>query len=106
LHRELAKSPLGQALSAELQLQQRPPEAVTSYHTRPTTQPASPLQSLRDFWHGAKRLPQDIEPLPEALVPGILIKKQGDFPAFWTRDNSFIEAMESLYEQVRKKGQL
>lgn len=106
LHKELAKSPLGQALSAELQLQKRPPVAVASYHTRPAIEPISNVQTLRDFWHGEKRLPQAIEPLPEALVPGIPIKKQGDFPAFWTRDNSFIEAMETLYEQVRNKGQL
>lgn len=106
LHKELAKSPLGQALSAELQLQKRPPQPVASYHTRPTTQSAGQLEGLRDFWHGAKRLPQTIDPLPETLVPGIPVKKQGDFPAFWSRDNSFIEAMEVLYEQVRNKGTL
>ncbi len=106
LLQELAKSPLGQALSAELQMQNRPPEAVSSYHTRPILQPISDIQHLRDFWHGAKRLPQAIEPLPEALVPGIPVKKQGDFPAFWTRDNSFLEAMDTLYEQVRNKSQL
>lgn len=106
LLKELAKSPLGQALSAELQAQKRPPEPVESYYTRPATQPVDKAQSLRDFWHGAKRLPQAIEPLSETLVPGIPVKKQGDFPAFWTRDNSFIEAMETLYNQVRNKGQL
>ncbi|NJN88676.1 MAG: hypothetical protein HC881_23335 [Leptolyngbyaceae cyanobacterium SL_7_1] len=106
LHKELAKSPLGQALAAELQLQNRPPTAVASYYTRPTTQPAGTITNLRDVWHGAKRLPQTIEPLPDALVSGIPIKKQGDYPAFWTRDNSFIAAMETLYEQVRQKGQL
>jgi uncharacterized Zn finger protein len=106
LLKELAKSPLGQALSAELQLQDRPPEGVAAYYTQPTVQPASPLPSLRDFWQGTKRLPQTMEPLPDAVISGIPIKTQGDFPAFWTRDNSFIEAMETLYEQVRKKGQL
>jgi uncharacterized Zn finger protein len=106
LHQELAKSPLGQALSAELLLQNRPPQPLSSYYTRPTTQPVSSIEGLRDFWHGAKRLPQTVAPLPETLVAGIPVKKQGDFPAFWTRDNSFLEAMETLYEQVRDKGQL
>ena len=106
LLRELEKSPLGQALSAELQAQKRPPVPVSSYYTRPITQPIGDRLSLRDFWHGAKRLPQTLDPLPETLVPGIPVKKQGDFPAFWNRDNSFVEAMESLYEQVRNKGQL
>lgn len=106
LHKELAKSPLGLALSAELQLQKRPPLPVASYYTRPASQSLNEDLTLRDFWHGAKRPPQTIEPLPEALVPGIPVKKQGDFPAFWDRDNSFIEAMETLYAQVRNKGQL
>lgn len=104
LHVELAKSPLGQALAAELQLEHRPPQSVSSYYTRPNTIPAGTIEGLRDFWHGAKRLPQAIEPPPQTLVPGVPVKKQGDFPAFWHRDNSFIEVMETLYEQVRTKN--
>jgi uncharacterized Zn finger protein len=105
LHKELAKSPLGQALSAELQLAQRPLASVSSYYTRPQTVPPK-ADDLRDFWHGAKRLPQTIEPLPETLVAGIPVKKQGDAPAFWQRDNSFIAAMETIYQQVRTKSLL
>lgn len=105
LHTELAQSPLGQALSAELQLEQRPPQSVSSYYTCPNTTSVGTIDGLRDFWHGSKRLPQEIEPPPQTLVPGIPVKKQGDFPAFWHRDNSFIEVMETLYEQVRTKNQ-
>jgi uncharacterized Zn finger protein len=105
LHKELAKSPLGQALSTELLLEQHPPQPVASYYTHPATLSSEGVNELRDFWHGSKRLPQTIEPLPEAIVSGIAIKKQGDFPAFWHRDNSFIEAMETLYELVRTKNQ-
>ena len=106
LLKELAKSPLGQALSAELQLAQRSPQPVSSYYTQPQTTAAVALVELRDFWQGAKRLPQAIEPLPQTLVAGIPVKKQGDFPAFWHRDNSFLAAAEALYEQVRTKGPL
>lgn len=106
LHEELAKSPLGQALSAELQLAQRPPQSIESYYTRPKTVTLQPVTELRDFWHGEKRLPQTIAPLPDTVVPGIPVKKQGDFPAFWERDNSFIAAMETIYEQVRNKSPL
>lgn len=105
LHTELAKSPLGQALSAELHLEQRPPHSVSSYYTQPQIIPTGPVGGLRDFWQGAKRLPQGIEPLPQTVVPGIPMKKQGDFPSFWHRNNSFIKAMEILYEQVRSKNQ-
>ena len=107
LHSELVKSPLGQALSAELQrFAQRAPQSVLSYYTRPLTVSPSTMTGLRDFWHGTKRFPQTIEPLPQTLVSGIPVKKQGEFPAFWHRENSFIEAMETLYKQVRTKSQL
>lgn len=105
LKQELAKSPLGQALSAELQAEQRSPQSTESYYTRPQTHSAA-VEGLRDFWHSSKRLPETIDPLPEALVAGIPVKKQGDFPAFWQRENSFIAAMEALYESVRTKNQL
>lgn len=103
LKAELEKSPLGQALSAELSAQQKPPVPVEHYYTQPQTQPV-PNSSLKDFWQGKKRLPQTIEVASTAAVPAILVKKQGDFPAFWHRDNSFIEAMEGLYEYVRVKN--
>ncbi|MBD2107588.1 SWIM zinc finger family protein [Nodosilinea sp. FACHB-13] len=103
LKAELAKSPLGQALSAELSAQQRSSDPVEHYYTQPQTVEAS-SPSLKEFWQGEKRLPQTIEAATTSAVPAILVKKQGDFPAFWTRDNSFIEAMESLYDRVRSKN--
>lgn len=104
LHAELAKTPLGQALSAELSRTQRPPQPAKTYHTRP--QPVAPdLHDLRQFWHGAKRLPPTVPSPQSPVVPAIPIKQQGDFPAFWQRDNSFIAVMESLYERVRTKNQ-
>jgi uncharacterized Zn finger protein len=105
LLKELAKSPLGQVLSAELLMEQRPLESRYSYYTRPMVEDAV-VDGLREFWHGAKRLPQTIEPLPQVSISGIPIKKQGDFPAFWQRDNSFITAMETLYQQVKAKGEI
>ncbi|MGF1570854.1 MAG: SWIM zinc finger family protein [Nodosilinea sp.] len=106
LLKELAKSPLGQALSAELQAEKQPPRPVDTYYAPLHTIDADPNTSLRDFWQGAKRLPQTLEPLPQIPVTGIPVKQQGDFPAFWPRDNSFIAAMVTLYEQVKAKGQL
>ncbi len=106
LLKELAKSPLGQALSAELQLEQAEPQPVNSYYASPEILGVSDKTELREFWHGKKRLPQTIEALSENPVSAIPIKKQGDFPAFWHRDNSFIKAMETLYGQVKARGQL
>lgn len=106
LMKELAKSPLGQALSAELQLEKQPPKPSASYHAPLHTAEIHTCDDLRDFWHGHKRLPQTMDPLPQIPVSGIPIRKQGDFPAFWQQDNSFIDAMATLYDQVKAKGQL
>ena len=106
LLQELAKTPLGKALSAALQVEKTTLQPVSSYYPPLETVHMSDNAKLQEFWHGAKRLPQTMEALPENLVSAIPIKKQGDFPAFWHRDNSFITAMETLYEQVKSKGQL
>ena len=103
LQRELAKTPLGMALSAELTAQAAEPLAVESYYTRPTTTKAEAV-SLKEFWQGAKRLPQSIEAAPQSGVRAIVVKKQGDFPPFWQKEGSFIEAMEELYERVKTKN--
>lgn len=104
LQTELAKSPLGQALSAELALTTVAPEPELTYYTRPTVQSSVTATSLKDFWHGTKRLPQVVEAASQASVPAILVKKQGDFPPFWPKDNSFIKIVEELYGRIRNKN--
>lgn len=106
LLRELAKSPLGQALSAELQLEKPSPQSVKSYYAPLQKVKVKTHPNLREFWHGNQRLPQTIETPPQLPVSGIPVKKQGDFPTFWERDNSFLDAMETLYNTVKTKGQL
>ncbi len=102
LKTELAKTPLGQALSTSAPAE-APPVPSEHYYTAPT---AAPLEvSLKSFWQGEKPLPQTIEAVSPSAVSAILVKKQGDFPAFWHRDNSFVEAMERLYEYVKSKNQ-
>ena len=106
LQKELVKSPLGQALAAELALEKTAPDPEVSYYTRPTLQSPVAVASLKDFWHGAKRLPQTIEAASQVSVPAILVKKQGDFPPFWPKESSFIETMEELYGRIRNKNTL
>lgn len=104
LQKELVKSPLGQALCAKLADVSNIPRPNNSYYTTPMLQPAKGIADLRDFWLGAKRLPQTMEELSTASVPAILVKKQGDFPAFWKKENSFIAVMEEFYRQVKTKN--
>lgn len=104
LREELAKSPLGQALVAELDAQEsQDPQQSTSYYTRPETVSPGPDIPLKDFWLGPKRLPDPMHPPRQAPVSAILVKKQGDFPPFWDQEGSFIAVMEEFYERVKTK---
>lgn len=103
LRHQLEQSPLGRILSAELNPREVAVEPVASYFTRPVSQPAVATPSYRAFWEGAKRLPE-LEPISPPTVPALLIRKQGDYPAFWNKDASFIDTMEQVYERVRAKS--
>ena len=104
LRAELAKSPLGQLLASELDQPEIEPRPALSYYTRPVAEPAPVAVSYKEFWTGARRMPPAIETSPAPSVPALLIKKQGDYPPFWPKDQSFIAVMEELYERVRIKS--
>jgi uncharacterized Zn finger protein len=103
LQQELAKSPLGKLLSASFDESEFVAQAVPSYFTQPKTGATPAVGELKDFWLGEKRVPQSLEPITPAIVPALLVKKGGDFPAFWTQDSSFLSIMEEFYERVRAK---
>ena len=99
---ELANSPLGKVLSdakgsAPVELM-----PVDSFYTRPVITELPQQISLKAFWHGQQPLPKSIEPSQAATIPAMLIKKGGDFPAFWQKQSSFIEVMEDFYLRMRK----
>jgi uncharacterized Zn finger protein len=56
-----------------------------------------------EFWQSCKRLPEHLPPAVPAAIPALLIKKGGDFPAFWPSDHSFIGVMEALYQAIRNR---
>ena len=102
LLQELASSPLGKVLSdaksgATVEL-----APVASFYTRPVMIESPQETSLKGFWQGQQPLPKSIEPSQAATIPAMLIKKGGDFPAFWHKQNSFIEVMEDFYVRMRK----
>lgn len=81
------------------------PEPVTSYFTRPEPHlMAGASLSSREFWRAPSKLPTRMEPPQPSPVPGLLVKKGGDFPPFWQKDVSFIEVMDGFYEEVRRKA--
>ena len=102
LLQELASSPLGKVLSdaksgATVEL-----APVASFYTRPVMIEPPQEISLKGFWQGQHPLPKSIEPVQAATIPAMLIKKGGDFPAFWQKQSSFIEVMEDFYVRMRK----
>ncbi len=104
LQEELAKSPLGKALVSQLLSRDVALEPSESYYTKPQEAPLKEEIDIKTFWTGKKKLPQQAElPAPQT-VPALLIKKQGDFPPFWDKDNSFIEVMEEFYQRVKQKN--
>lgn len=104
LHQELAKTPLGKALIAGLGEEKIAPVPVSSYYKEPKTISVEAKTSLKDFWQGQKRLQPKLLENSGASISGIIVKKQGDFPPFWHKDNSFIATMEELYQRVRTKN--
>jgi uncharacterized Zn finger protein len=104
LQAELLKSPLGKALASELSDRTLEPEIAAAYFTKPQTATIKEMPTLKQFWQGQKRLPQSIPFASPTSVSAIVIKKQGDNPKFWHKDNSFIETMEELYVRVRTKN--
>jgi uncharacterized Zn finger protein len=102
LNQALRSTPLGQALVGLTDDQAEPIVPAESLFTRPHTGEAPP--DYHSFWTGRQRLPTEIEPATPAAVPAILVRKAGDFPAFWGRDSSFVAVMEEVYQRVREKN--
>ncbi len=104
LKKELIKTPLGNILSQELRDKTIEPDERVSYYTEPITEEFTEDIDIKEFWRGEKTFPQTTEPSSKATVPAVLIKKQGDFPPFWEKDNSFIQVMEHIYDQVKNRN--
>ena len=102
LRKALSQTPLGEVLGGLLEEQGSELMPAESFYTR--TQPAAKTPDYGSFWHGAKRLPSEIDPPSPAAVPAILVKKGGDAPPFWHKDSSFIDVMEEIYLRVRTKN--
>ena len=79
-------------------------EVSESYYTALRLEPLPAETDVKTFWTGKKKLPLQVEPPSSSSVPALLIKKQGDFPPFWQKDQSFIGIMEDFYSRVKRKN--
>ncbi|MFM8331691.1 MAG: SWIM zinc finger family protein [Candidatus Methylumidiphilus sp.] len=102
LLKQLCETPLGRALALAMSAEDEPVQPAESYFTRPIPREAPASMHPEGFWLAAQRLPAEIEPAIPPAVAALTIKKGGDYPGFWQRENSFIEAMEEVYQGLRK----
>lgn len=107
LQTALAATPLGKSLAQDLQGKSISPEPIESYYCRPRLVPPRAEQrplDLRSFWMGQKRLPRTLPSPITSSVSGLLVKKQGDSPAFWRSQASFLTVMVDLYDRVKQRN--
>ena len=104
---ELSATPLGKALSKELLKEKQTAariEPVFSKYKMPernkVTGSKKMVCSYKEFWHGKPVKPPEPQ---KPKLPALLIKKEGDYPPFWPRNNSFLLAMEEIYNYVVRK---
>ena len=103
LQKNLASSPLGQALIDQLGEQDPELEFHAHRYTDPRLE-TKPVTSLKSFWQGDSPLPTVIHTDRSGSVPAILIKRGDEFPQFWHRHNSFVEVMEKIYQRIIDKN--
>jgi len=103
LFHQLSETHLGRTLVAEFKPESLNPVPLDSYYTRPVCQPLNPDLRWRSFWQGQTSLP-DLSDSVSSSVSGLVVKRQGDHPPFWSKSQSFLEVMEELYDRVKVKN--
>ncbi len=102
----LLKTELGAALSnwlAEMRSDTFEPDR--HFFTQPELEPVPATSNFHKSW-GIGFKPPKLNIKSSAVIPAVLIKKQGDYPPFWSKDGSFILTMEKIYAEIKKKNKL
>jgi len=104
LQQELMKSPLGKVL-ANANTASKELQPVNRFYTQPELKELPKEISLKNFWQGATPLPKDLPSHQPTNIAAVVIKKGGDYPAFWQKQGSFITVMENFYTRMAKLNQ-
>lgn len=98
----LAETPLGGVVLEALRQPLPQPDVREHFFTRPEGCEAPDSMVPSDFFGGGslRREASGLQPLG---IPGILIRKGGDYPRFWEGDESFIKVMDALYAELRRR---
>jgi hypothetical protein len=106
LHMLLKKSELGRAFSEHLSsASETLLEFDESYYPNVNKLESLEKLSVQTFWGSDETLSSNLpeEGDIEYKLSATLIKKQGDYPPFWNKQNSFIATMESFYQYIKRK---
>lgn len=98
----LSETPLGGVVLAALAHPLPQPERREHFFTRPQERPLPKALSASAYFGGGvmRREASGLQPLS---IPGILVRKGGDYPRFWEGDESFIKVMDALYAELRRR---
>ncbi len=102
---ELKKTELGKAFSEFLSSPEDTQVVLEdTLYSKITEFQHKRLSSQASFWEMGVIDEIEKDPASHTKVVAALVKKQGDFPPFWHRHNSFIAVMENFYDLIRHKN--
>ena len=110
LHQQLKQSELGQAFAEHLSM----PESVALEFDKQLFSPITHESKKKkitqaQFWNMTQwnlmdETSEQIKNEENERIGATIIKKQGDYPAFWDKTNSFVNAMEQFYTATWRKN--
>jgi len=98
----LGETPLGAVVLEALRHPLPHPEMREHFFTRPQERPLPESLTLPEYFGGAS-IRREVPGLQPLGIPGILVRKGGDYPRFWEGDESFIKVMDALYAELRRR---
>ena len=104
LQTELKKSELGKVFAKQLSSAQEAQFEISKEQYYPIKNISEDKSyNQNKFWNMSDNWNLD-EPDSQNPISASIIKKQGDYPSFWNRQNSFIFSMENIYTAAKIKN--
>ena len=98
----LDETPLGGVVLEALRHPLPQPETRDHFFTRPAECPLPESLTVSEYFGGVA-VRSEVAGLQPLGIPGILVRKGGDYPRFWEGDESFIKVMDALYAELRRR---
>jgi uncharacterized Zn finger protein len=102
IENHLSETPLGGIVLEALRHPLPRPLMREHFFTRPE-ELAVPSELSPSEYFGPSAIRRETQGLQPLGIPGILVRKGGDYPRFWEGDESFIKVMDALYAELRRR---